>query len=65
MIDEQKAAFINSQVVCALIELAGMQAENTAREQLGQTLAYQEDSFQVMMRKYLIGHNDVLAFFNQ
>lgn len=65
MTPEQQAAFINSQVACALIELAGMQAENTARQQLGQSPAYQEDSFQVLMRRYLIGHNEVLTFFQQ
>ena len=65
MTPEQRAAFINAQVACALIDLAGMQAENSARQQLGQAPAYQEDSFQVMMRRYLIGHNEVLAFFQQ
>ena len=65
MISEERAAFINSQVACALIDLAGMQAENTARQILGQAPAYQEDSFQVMMRKYLIEHNEVLTFFQQ
>ena len=65
MTPEERAAFINSQVACALIDLAGMQAENNARQQLGQALAYQEDSFQVMMRKYLIEHNEVLTFFQQ
>lgn len=62
MTSEERAAFINSQVACALIELAGMQAENGIRRQVGNSPAYQEDNFLALQMKYLIGHNEVLTF---
>ncbi len=65
MTDEQKSAFINSQVACALIELAAMQAENSKRERGGYTAAYTEDAFLALQTKYLIGHNEVLTFLRQ
>ena len=65
MTPEERAAFINSQVACALIELAGMQSENEVRKHHGQSPAYPEEAFQALMKKYLIGHNEVITFFNQ
>lgn len=58
---EQRAAFLNSQVACALAEIAGMQAENQARAYLGQSPAYQEDSFAQISGRYGIDHNSALT----
>lgn len=59
---EERVAFINAQVACALIDLAGMQAENRQREMEGKSLAYTEDAFQVMKRGYCIDHNAVVSY---
>lgn len=62
MIDEQKAAYINSQVVCARIEMEAMKAAN--KEKLTPGLAYGEKDFRMLISNYLIGHNDVLNIFH-
>ena len=64
MTPEQSAAYINSQVCMALIEMNGMVAENAARKAQGQSPAYWEDSFARLPTKYQIGHNDVMKIIN-
>jgi len=59
MTPEQKAAFVNSQVACALIEAMGMKAENQQRTHLGQSIAYGEEAFAALIEKYGIHHNAV------
>jgi len=62
MTDEQKAAFIMSQTACALIEAAGMTAENNQRLHAGHSMAYTEDAFLNLIEQYGISHNAVLNF---
>jgi hypothetical protein len=64
MTPEQKAAFINSQVACALIEAAAMTAENQQREAVGHSMAYNEEAFLGLIDSYGISHNKVVEFFN-
>lgn len=59
---EEKAAFINSQSVCAMIEAMGMQAENKQREVLGNSMAYSDEDFFNLINRYGISHNDVVGF---
>jgi hypothetical protein len=63
MTPEQKAAFIMSQVACAMAEIAGMQAENQHRLSLGQSIAYGEEAFAGIAGRYGLGHNDVITHF--
>lgn len=63
MTDEQKAAFIFSQSICALAEIEGMKAENKYRERRGEATAYNEKSFFDVIDKYGIHHNAVVQFF--
>lgn len=63
MTDEQKVAYLNAQVVCAQIEVAGMQAENQHRMNVGQSIAYGEEAFSALANKYGIHHNAVLGLF--
>ena len=62
MTPEQKAAYIQSQAVCASAEIAGMQAENMQREHLGESMAYVENDFVAIPDSYGIGHNAVVLF---
>jgi hypothetical protein len=62
MTPEQKAAFVNSQVACALIEAMGMQAENQQRTNRGHSIAYGEDAFAALIEKYGIHHNAVHSY---
>jgi hypothetical protein len=63
MTPEQQAAFIMAQAACAMAEIAGMQAANQHRLSLGQTIAYDEEAFQGVTARNVIGHSDVIAFF--
>lgn len=62
MTNEQRAAYIISQSVAALIEALGMVAANKERELHGNPPAYGEEYFYSLERKYCIGTNDVLSF---
>ena len=61
--DEQKAAYIHSQVACAMIEMFAMKAANHEREQQGYAHAYGEDAFMELIDRYGISHNAVIGFF--
>lgn len=63
MSEEQQAAYIIAQSVCAMIEAMGMQSENTQRLHRGESIAYGEDAFNVVIEKYGIHHNAVIGFF--
>ncbi len=63
MTNEQKAAYVNSQSVCALIEAMGMAAENQQRAHRGESAAYVEGAFTDLIEKYGIYHNAVLTTF--
>ncbi len=64
MTDEQKAAYVQGQVLCARLELEGMVATNRMREMLGQALAYTGEEFMAVMEKYVISHNAVIGLFH-
>lgn len=63
MTPEQQAAFIMAQAACAMAEIAGMQAENQHRLSLGQSIAYGEEAFSGVASRNIIGHNDVISYF--
>ena len=62
MTPDQKAAFINSQVACAQIDMAAMAAENEANRCDGRPIAWGSNSFIALIDKYAIGHNAVITF---
>ncbi len=55
-----RAAYIMSQVACALIELEAMKAANYQRAQLGQAQEYSEDAIVSLIDKYHLDHNSVI-----
>ena len=63
MTPEQQVAYIQAQTACAIIEAAGMTAENKQREACGHSMAYVEDDFDAVIQKYGIHHNAVLSLF--
>lgn len=64
MNNEQRVAFINSQVTCAMIEAMGMQAENRQREIQQESPAFVADDFNRLQIKYGIDHNSVIEYLN-
>lgn len=64
MREEHRATYINSQIVCAQIELHAMLAANKTREAAGEAQAYGEDAFMGLLSKFNIDHNSVIGFLN-
>ena len=64
MTDEQKAAYVVAQSVCAIAEIVGMQAENQQRMHRGESLAYVEQQFNDVIARNCISHNQVLSLFH-
>ena len=62
MDDQQRVAFINSQVACMNAELEGMKAENMGRKVLNESMAYTGKDFQALPDIYGLGHNEVIAY---
>lgn len=62
MYPEQRAAFINSQTACMLVELEAMRAANRERESNGFSPAYGEDEFLALITRYGLHHNAVVSF---
>lgn len=62
MDEAQRAAYIQSQTACAMIEAMGMQSENKQREALGHSMAYGEEAFTALISRYGIDHNTVVMF---
>jgi hypothetical protein len=62
MSQEQQAAYIISQSVCAMVEAMSMQTLNKERELKGHSLAYTEEQFLNLLDKYCVNHNAVLNF---
>jgi len=60
---EQRAAFVIAQAVCAMADIAAMQAENQIRIHRGETPAYTEESFTAVQVRYGIDHNAVISLF--
>ena len=65
MTPEQKAAYINGQVACALIEMESMKAENEAAKLRGDPPGYLRDDFLELIEKYAIAHNSTLGIFHE
>lgn len=65
MTDEQKAAYINSQVMCASIEVAAMAADNMTALVLKEVPKFGHDDFEALIEKYGLEHNNVVGFFHQ
>ena len=55
----ENCVYIQSQVACALIECAAMQAANEYRKHRGESPAYSEEAFSELINKYGIHHNAV------
>ena len=64
MTEEQKAAYINSQVICAYIELEAMKVTNHKNELEGYSPTYVEEDFRAIGDRFVIGNNDVIGIFN-
>ena len=62
MTEAARVAFIMSQVVCAQAEIEGMIAENKWRETNGDSLAYGEEAFFGVPKKYGLEHNEVISY---
>lgn len=63
MTDEQKAAFIQSQAACAMIEAMGMQAANTRSQVVGGSTVFDQADFEALITRYVISHNAVIGLF--
>jgi hypothetical protein len=63
MTDEQKAAYIYAQAVCAMAEIEAMKAENAFRQMRGESMAYNDESFLAVPEKYALHHNAVVSLF--
>ncbi len=61
MTPEQRIAYIQSQIACALIELEAMKAENLARIFDMKAQAYTEKDFMALIDKYYLHHNGVMS----
>ena len=47
MTPEQQAAYVMAMAACAMAEIAGMQAENSHRLSVGESVAYGEEAFEL------------------
>lgn len=75
MTDEQKAAYVHAQSVCALAEIEGMRADNEQKKIDGESglregilhsygLPWSKDDFEAVIEKYGIHSNAVGGFFH-
>lgn len=62
MTSEQKAAYVNAQMACALIEMEGMKAANA---QHPEAQPHAKEDFDKVILKYGIHHNGVVTVFNE
>ncbi len=68
MDDQQSArnvAYVNSQLMCAMVELEAMKSANRSRERQNLALAYSEGDFRSLIDKYQMGHNSVVTNLNE
>ena len=63
MTPEQSASFVFANSVAALAEIQSMVADNTFRQQKGETVAYGEEAFLAVIEKYGIHYNAILEIF--
>lgn len=64
MTDEQKVVYINSQVICAQIEMEAMKVENRRNEIGGFSPTYVGEDFRDIVGRFGISHNAVLGIFH-
>ena len=57
---EQRIVEIQASIARALIKMEGMKAENMQRGHLGQSMAYTDDSFELIISEEQIGYNDII-----
>lgn len=64
MTEELKAAFINAQTAMMQVELGGMIAENQHRMNCGNSIAYGEEAFIELQKRFepVLGYNALVAF---
>ncbi len=62
---EQRSAYINSQVACAMVEAMGMQAQNDYRKHIGEAPEYTYVDFEALPTKYGIFHNAVIGYLRE
>lgn len=62
MTPEQKAAYVQAQAACAIIEALGMMSENLQRVHRGESMAYDEKSFCDVILRNGIHHNVTISF---
>jgi hypothetical protein len=64
MTNEEKAAFIISQAVCAMAEIEAMKVENTIAALRNEYPLRNADDFQNIIRMHGLDHNTVIAYIN-
>lgn len=62
MDETARAAFLQSQTACALIEAMGMAADNQHRIACGHSIAYDGEAFTALIDKYQLGHNSAVTW---
>ena len=62
---EQRAAYINAQVACAMIEAMGMKAQNTYRKHIGEAPEYILKDFENLISEYGIDHNTTIGYMRE
>lgn len=65
MDEQQQAAYIIAMSACATIKAMGMVAENQQRLQHGESIAYNEEAFDSLIREYGIHHNGVFGTYRR
>ena len=64
MTQEQKAAYVFSQGICALAVLMAMNAENEKNKIEGAPPTYGQHAFTAVPEDYALGHNAVIGLFH-
>lgn len=63
MTPDQAAAYVMAQSVLLSARIAGMMAENMQRQHRNESMAYTEEHFSAAAQEYAVGHNTVLALY--
>lgn len=62
MNEEQRAAFLNAQTACALIEAQGMTADNQRAVANGVQPEWAKHHFDALIDRYGLGHNAAVTW---
>ncbi len=65
MTDEQKAAYVQSQSTCALIEALGMMSQNMQQAVLGESMTFEMFNFDQLILEWDIDPKTVLGIFRE